>query len=79
MVNDRPCADVQGQVVHVALSAIDDPTWRARLGSIPTGLTIPDADVDALVQYGEQLVREHPAIRAVAAAAGDNPVPARRR
>jgi NTE family protein len=79
VVNGRPCADVQGQVVHVALSAIDDPTWRARLGSIPTGLTIPDADVDALVQYGEQLVREHPAIRAVAAAAGDNPVPARRR
>ena len=51
-----------------------DVTWRARLESIPTGLTIPDADVDALVQYGEKLVREHPAIRAVAAAAGENPV-----
>ncbi|BDG73442.1 patatin-like phospholipase family protein [Roseomonas fluvialis] len=75
VVNGRPCADVQGQVVHVALSAIDDPTWRARLGAIPTGLTIPDADVDALVQYGEQLVREHPVVRATAAAAGDNPVP----
>jgi NTE family protein len=74
VVNGRPCADVEGQVVHVALSAIDDPTWRARLESIPTGLTIPDADVDALVQYGEKLVREHPAIRAVAAAAGENPV-----
>jgi NTE family protein len=79
VVNGRPCADVEGQVVHVALSAIDDPTWRARLGSIPTGLTIPDADVDALVQYGEQLVREHPALRAVAAAAGDNPPGPRRR
>ncbi|NKE19062.1 patatin-like phospholipase family protein [Roseomonas oryzicola] len=72
-VNGRPCDDVQGQVVHVSLGGIDDPTWRQRLESIPTGLTIPDADVDALVQYGEQLVRDHPAIRAVAAAAGLNP------
>lgn len=76
VVNGRPCADVEGQVVHVALSAIDDPAWRARLETIPTGLTIPDADVDALVQYGEQLVREHPAVRAMAAAAGENPLPA---
>jgi NTE family protein len=77
-VNGRPCDDVQGQVVHVALSAIDDPTWRARLESIPTGLTIPDADVDALVEYGEQLVRQHPVIRATAAAAGENPPAATR-
>jgi hypothetical protein len=64
--------------VHVSLAGIDDPTWRARLQSIPTGLTIPDADVDALVQYGEQLVRQHPEIRAVAAAGGENPAGAPR-
>lgn len=66
----RPCADVQGEFIHVSLGGIDDPTWRARLEAIPTGLTIPDADVDALVQYGEELVRGHPRIRALAAEIG---------
>ena len=78
VIAGRPCGDVQGEFVHVALSGIDDPAWRARLEAIPTGLTIPDADVDALVQYGEQLVRQHPRILAIAAAAGEvAPVPAR--
>ncbi|MEI6158632.1 MAG: patatin-like phospholipase family protein [Roseococcus sp.] len=70
MVNGQACGDVQGEFVHVGLAGIDDPIWRARLESIPTGLTIPDADVDALVQYGEQLVRQHPQVLAIAAAAG---------
>lgn len=74
IIAGRPCGDVQGEFVHVALSGIDDPVWRARLEAIPTGLTIPEADVDALVQYGEQLVRQHPRIQAIAAAAGA-PVP----
>ncbi len=67
----RPCSDVQGEFVHVSLGGIEDPVWRARLQAIPTGLTIPDADVDALVQYGEQLVRDHPRIRALAAQIGE--------
>lgn len=79
MIAGRPCGDVQGEFVHVGLAGIDDPVWRARLEAIPTGLTIPDADVDALVQYGEQLVRQHPRILAVAAAAGEpGPPPPRR-
>ena len=72
-IGGLPCGDVAGEFVHVALSGIDDPVWRHRLESIPTGLTIPDADVDALVQYGEQLVRQHPQIRAIAEAAGRPP------
>jgi hypothetical protein len=36
---------------------------------IPGGLTIPEADADALVRYGETLVRDNPEIRAVAAEA----------
>ncbi|MBR0682032.1 patatin-like phospholipase family protein [Roseomonas eburnea] len=71
-INGHRCDDVQGTVVHVSLQGIDDPAERARLQSIPTGLTIPDADVDALVEYGERLVSQHPEIRAVAAAAGTN-------
>jgi NTE family protein len=72
LVQGRPCGDVEGRVIHVSLAGIDDPTWRRRLEAIPTGLTIPDADVDALVEYGEQLVRAHPQLRAIAAAAGEN-------
>jgi NTE family protein len=70
VIDGRPCGDVEGHLVHIALSGIDDPEARARLEAIPTGLTIPDADVDALVEFGERLVRDDPTIRAVAAAAG---------
>ena len=38
-------------------------------GGDPTGLTIPDADADALVRYGEMLVRDNSEIKAVAAEA----------
>ncbi|MGE0724430.1 MAG: patatin-like phospholipase family protein, partial [Alphaproteobacteria bacterium] len=69
-IDGFPCDDVEGSFVHIALSGIEDPAMRARLEAIPTGLTIPASDVDALVAFGEQLVRGHPALRAVAAAAG---------
>ncbi|MBV1799438.1 patatin-like phospholipase family protein [Siccirubricoccus sp. G192] len=71
-VNGHPCGDVEGTVVHLALSGIADPADRLRLQAIPTGLTIPDADVDALVGYGERMVRDHPVIRAYVAASGEN-------
>jgi NTE family protein len=70
IIDGKPCDDVQGELVHVSLSGIDDPVMRARLEAIPTGLTIPDADVDALVAYGERIVRDHPVLRRLAAEAG---------
>jgi NTE family protein len=70
IIDGHPCGDVEGTFVHMALSGIDDPAERARLEAVPTGLTIPDADADALVAYGEHIVRENADIRAVAAAAG---------
>ena len=75
MVGGRRCNDVEGRVIHVSLGGIDDPVWRQRLSAIPTGLTIPDADVDALVEYGERRVSRHPGIGAIAAEAGVNPPP----
>ena len=68
-INGHPCEDVRGEVVHLALSDIQDATMRDRLAAIPTGLSIPREDVDALVRYGQTLVRDHPAIRAAAAEA----------
>jgi NTE family protein len=67
MISGRPCGDVRGDFVHLSLNNIDDAAVRARLAAIPTGLTIPAADVDALVANGEALVRDNATIRAVAA------------
>jgi NTE family protein len=73
VINGHPCDDVRGTMVHLALSDISDPAWRDRLSSIPTGLTIPDDDADALVHYGEDLVRTDATINAVAAEADFDP------
>lgn len=70
MIDGYPCDDVEGELVHVSLAGIEDPEARARLEAIPTGLTIPDADVDTLIAFGERLVRENPTVQAVAEAAG---------
>ena len=50
-------------LVRISLANIPDPQMRQRLQSIPTGLTIPDEDVDALVSAGEQLVQQNTKIR----------------
>jgi NTE family protein len=69
VISGHPCEDVRGTLVHLALSDIKDPEWRERLSSIPTGLTVPNDDVDALVRYGEELVRNNETINAIAAGA----------
>jgi NTE family protein len=63
IIEGHDCADVRGALVHLSLSGIADPQLRARLQAIPTGLTIPDPDVDLLVRSGEQLVQQNQAIR----------------
>jgi NTE family protein len=56
------CDDVRGALVHISLASIPDPQERQRLQAIPTGLTIPDEDVDLLVSSGEQLVQHNATI-----------------
>jgi NTE family protein len=51
------CDDVEGRFIHVSLGEVSDPALRARLQAIPTGLTIPREDVDALVAQGEAAMR----------------------
>ena len=46
-----------------SLASIPDPQERQRLQAIPTGLTIPDEDVDLLLSAGESLVQGNDAIR----------------
>ena len=62
VIDGHPCDDVRVFFEHLALSAIADPAEREKLQHIPTGLTIPDADVDQLVAAGEKQVRESKAL-----------------
>ena len=63
VIEGHDCADVRGALVHISLASIPDPQERQRLQAIPTGLTIPDEDVDLLVSSGERLVQQNDTIR----------------
>jgi NTE family protein len=65
VIEGHDCSDVRGALVHISLANIPDPQERQRLQAIPTGLTIPDQDVDQLVSAGESLVQRNDAIRAL--------------
>ena len=56
------CDDVQGALIHVSLADIADEDIRRRLMALPTTLTLPDADVDALVDEGQALIRNNPTL-----------------
>jgi NTE family protein len=51
-----PCRSVTPHFAHVSLADLADGEARSRLAAIPTGLTIGDEDVDALVQAGHDAV-----------------------
>jgi len=57
------CDDVRGTLIQVSLAGIADEAMRRRLMALPTSLTIPDADVDALVEEGQTLTRGNPTLR----------------
>jgi len=59
----HPCGDVKVTFVHLSLADIPDPALRKRLQDIPTGLTIPDRDVDLLENAGQGLVFNSPEIK----------------
>lgn len=59
----HPCDDVDGLMVHLDLRDIPDARVRQHLLATPLGLTLPDADIDLLVTWGERVVQAHPAIR----------------
>ena len=54
------CDDVQVFFAHLSLGGIADKEQRERLAKIPTGLTIPAADVAQLVAAGEAQVKQSP-------------------
>jgi NTE family protein len=78
VVAGRPCEDVQGALVRIALADHPDHAIRERLLAVPTGLTLPRADVDLLVAAGEEMARSHPGLRAFVAGL-DPPIRSARR
>jgi NTE family protein len=68
----HPCGDVKVTFVHLSLADIANPAIRTRLQDIPTGLTIPDEDVDLLENAGQEEVFDAPEIRQFAASLTTN-------
>jgi hypothetical protein len=65
IVAGHPCDDVKGKVLGVNLTDYPDPDTRAKLVAIRTGLTLPRAQIDALLAAGETMIRrDGPAIAA---------------
>jgi NTE family protein len=56
VVYDTPCDDVQGELVHISLAAMPDSPEKDQLLAIPTGLSLPQHDVDLLVAAGATAV-----------------------
>ena len=62
VLDGHDCNDVQGELIQISLAGIADEAERRRLQSLPTSLTLPDADVDALVAAGETMIRNNPTL-----------------
>jgi NTE family protein len=50
-------------LIHVRFDAIRDDVVRTRLESLPTRLTLPERDVDALIEWAGRLLQESPEYR----------------
>lgn len=64
VIEGRPCDDARALLARVSLSDVEDPALRDRLRRVPTGLTLPRADVDALIAAGEAVIRQNADIAA---------------
>ena len=62
VLDGHDCDDVQGSLIQISLAGIADDATRRRLQAVPTSLTIPDADVDALVDQGRSLLQTNPTL-----------------
>ncbi len=56
VIDGAACDDVKAELVHISLRDLPATPETAKLQAIPTGLTIPRADVDLLVAAGEAAV-----------------------
>lgn len=75
-VGGAACDDVQTQMIHISLRALPDTPEKAALQAIPTGLTIPQPDVDQLVKAGHDAIVGSAALQAFLANYPPAPRPA---
>ncbi len=64
VVDGVPCDDVQTQLVRISLRDMPDGAAKEHLQRIPTGLTVPRADIDLLVRAGRDAVTGSVPLRA---------------
>jgi NTE family protein len=57
MIGGYRCDDVRSYFLHLSIGDVGDAALRDRLQIIPTGLTIPNSDIDLLISQGETLIR----------------------
>ena len=72
VIDGRRCDDAHSLLARVSLADVEDPALRDRLRRVPTGLTLPRGDVDALVAAGEMVIRRN---REIAAFLADDTPP----
>lgn len=56
----REVPDCQGFLIDVALAHVEDPQTRRKLLTLPTRFDLARDEVDALIEAGRGLLREHP-------------------
>lgn len=74
VVHGTACGDVTATLVHVSLAGLPESAKKAALLAIPTGLTIPRPDVDALIAAGGEAIRDSEPLRQAVAALAPRPV-----
>lgn len=77
VIDGARCDDVLARLVHVSLAGMPDGPTKDGLLAIPTGLTIPRVDVDALVAAGRAAIRESEALRSTIQLLDQAPPPRR--
>ena len=66
-LSSTPEKPVSAYFIHLSINNVTLPETRHHLNQIPTALGLPAEDVRLLIDTGEQLLRQHPALGAAVA------------
>ncbi len=62
-IDGTACDDVDGTIIRLGFDDDTNPDRRARLMRVPTTLTLTDADTDALIAAGHDVLTNSPRVR----------------
>ena len=66
-LSSTPEKPVSAYFIHLSINNVTSPETLHHLNQIPTALGLPAEDVRLLIDTGEQLLRQHPALGAAVA------------